>query len=146
MECGEDPTDDQLGCASFPPCEVAGPPDPSEAIAALKASEDGEVDVVVSGAVVTYLRPAVGGAPEGFFLQAGRTGPAIVVEVEVGSLVPGPQVGDVVSLRATELGTIYDARAIRALADFARTRVGSIGAYSKPRSAMDTTSPSPTMK
>ncbi|MGB1062669.1 MAG: alpha/beta hydrolase fold domain-containing protein, partial [Ketobacter sp.] len=36
--------------------------------------------------------------------------------------------------------------AIRALADFARTRVGSIGAYSKPRSAMDTTSPSPTMK
>lgn len=118
MQCGEDPTDDQLGCASFPPCEVAGPPDPSEAIAALKASEDGEVDVVVSGAVVTYLRPAVGGAPEGFFLQAGRTGPAIVVEVELGSLVPEPQVGDVVSLRATELGTIYDARAIRAVADY----------------------------
>lgn len=118
MECGEDPTDDNLGCASFPPCEVAGPPDPSESIAALRASEDGAVDVVVSGAVVTYLRPAVGGAPEGFFLQAGRTGPAIVVEVDMGTLDPEPQVGDVVSLRATELGTIYDARAIRAVADY----------------------------
>ncbi|MEC9352449.1 MAG: hypothetical protein VYD81_03960, partial [Planctomycetota bacterium] len=118
MECGEDPTDDQLGCASFPPCEVAGPPDPSEAIAALRASEDGEVDVVVSGAVVTYKRQAVGSAPAGFFLQAGNTGPAIIVELDPTSLDPEPQVGDSISLRATELGTIYDARAIRAVADY----------------------------
>ncbi len=118
MECGEDPSDDNLGCASFPPCEVAGPPDPSEAIAALRASEDGEVDVVVSGAVVTYKRPAVGSAPAGFFLQAGNTGPAIIVELDPTSLDPEPQVGDSISLRATELGTIYDARAIRAVADY----------------------------
>lgn len=118
MECGTDPSDDDLGCASFPPCDVVGPPDPSESITALRESEDGAVDILVSGAVVTYKRPAVGGAPAGFFLQAGNTGPAIIVEVDPVSLDPEPQVGDVLSLRATELGTLYDARAIRAAADY----------------------------
>ena len=73
---------------------------------------------MVTGAVVTYKRPAVGGAPAGFFLQADASGPAIVVELDPLSLDPEPQVGDLLSLRATELGTIYDARAIRALADY----------------------------
>lgn len=71
QECGLDPSADGLGCASFPACEViAPPPNPSEAIALLRTTEDGEVDVMVTGAVVTYKRPAVGGAPAGFFLQA----------------------------------------------------------------------------
>ena len=119
QECGLDPSADGLGCASFPPCEVvAPPPNPSEAIALLRTAEDGEVDVMVTGAVVTYKRPAVGGAPAGFFLQADASGPAIVVELDPLSLDPEPQVGDLLSLRATELGTIYDARAIRALADY----------------------------
>ena len=73
---------------------------------------------MVTGAVVTYKRPAVGGAPAGFFLQADASGPAIVVELDPLSLDPEPQVGDLLSLRATELGTIYDARAIRGLADY----------------------------
>ena len=119
QECGLDPSADGLGCASFPACEVvAPPPNPSEAIALLRTAEDGEVDVMITGAVVTYKRPAVGGAPAGFFLQADAAGPAIVVELDPLSLDPEPQVGDLLSLRATELGTIYDARAIRALADY----------------------------
>ena len=118
QECGTDPSADGLGCDSFPPCAVAPPPNPSEAIALLRTSEDGEVDVMITGAVVTYKRPAVGGAPAGFFLQADDQGPAIVVEIDPLSLDPEPRVGDVLSLRATELGTIYDARAIRAIADY----------------------------
>ena len=118
QECGTDPSADGLGCDSFPPCAVAPPPNPSAAIALLRTSEDGEVDVMITGAVVTYKRPAVGGAPAGFFLQADDQGPAVVVEIDPFSLDPEPRVGDVVSLRATELGTIYDARAIRAVADY----------------------------
>ena len=118
QECGTDPSADGLGCDSFPPCAVAPPPNPSAAIALLRTSEDGEVDVMITGAVVTYKRPAVGDAPAGFFLQADDQGPAIVVEIDPFSLDPEPRVGDVLSLRATELGTIYDARAIRAIADY----------------------------
>ena len=117
QECGLDPSADGLGCGSFPVCEiVAPPPNPSEAIALLRTAEDGEVDVMITGAVVTYKRPAVGGAPAGFFLQAAAAGPAIVVELDPLSLDPEPQVGDLLSLRATELGPIYDARAIRSKA------------------------------
>ena len=84
QECGLDPSADGLGCASFPACEViAPPPNPSEAIALLRTTEDGEVDVMVTGAVVTYKRPAVGGAPAAFFLQADASGPAIVVELDL---------------------------------------------------------------
>ena len=56
----------------------------------------------IGGAVVTYVRPAIGDDPAGFFLQADSEGPAIFIAVDPATLTPTPEVGDRVSLLVAE--------------------------------------------
>jgi hypothetical protein len=116
--CGLDPTDnDPLDCAAFPLCEP--PIDAQGQITLARQTPDGAADIAVPGAVVTYLRPAVGTAPAGFFVQATPTGPAIVVEVDPAATAPALAAGDTIDFRITELGTVFGARTVRAIADLA---------------------------
>jgi hypothetical protein len=72
-------------------------------IEAVKAAAVGTgLSLPIDGAYVTYVRPQVGGAPAGFFIQAEATGPAVVVTVDPATLDPVPAVGDQVSFTVTE--------------------------------------------
>ena len=82
----------------------AGPPTSTQ-IAAARAAADGATSVLVEGAYVTYLKPAIGVDPAGFFIQAERLGPALFVAIDPATLTPVPAVGDVVTFTVTEMGT-----------------------------------------
>lgn len=75
----------------------------SAQIAAVLAAAAGPSDLPIEGALVTYVRPAIGTDVAGFFLQADREGPAIFVAVDPASLTPAAMVGQRVDLRATDL-------------------------------------------
>ncbi|NVJ04040.1 chitobiase/beta-hexosaminidase C-terminal domain-containing protein [Myxococcus sp. AM001] len=69
----------------------------SDQIQAVRDAPSGPVNLVISGARITYLKPGVGNLtndPAGFFLQAERAGPALFVPVDPSTLSPVPQVGD----------------------------------------------------
>ena len=91
----------------------------SAMIVAVLAASDGALDLPIEGALVTYVKPAVGEDPPGFFLQALAAGPAVFVAVDPGSLSPDPRVGDEVSMRVTEKTTVDEQRRVTAVADFA---------------------------
>jgi hypothetical protein len=75
----------------------------------------GGAAVDIFGAVVTYLKPAVDSDSAGFFVQVSAQGPAIFVAVNPTTLTPTPKPGDVVSFRATALGTLFRLAQITAL-------------------------------
>jgi hypothetical protein len=101
-----------------------GTQSPSEALAELRGLADGEVSVQVGGAVVTYVRPAVGSAPAGFFVQAETEGPALAIEVDPSTLSPVPEVGDTVSFEVTEMTTLDELRAASAVSGWTVTDSG----------------------
>jgi len=72
-------------------------------MAALVGSGTLAVNLPVAHAYVTYVAPAIGDEPAGFFLQERAADPAVFVSVAVESLSPVPQVGDEVSLTVTEV-------------------------------------------
>jgi hypothetical protein len=127
-ECGVDPTDDELSCKSFDFC---GPVlDPVEQLTLARAAEDGVVDIEIPGVVVTYLRPEVDSTPAGFFVQASATGPAILVEADPAAQDPVLAVGDVIDLRATEVGSGNGARIVIAFTDLSVASSGfDVGTY-----------------
>ena len=99
----------------------------STQLAAIRAAADGPIDLPLTGAVVTYVKPLVGNDPAGFFLQAESVGPAVFVAVSPTALSPAPAVGDRVSLTAEQKATVNG-----------QVRVTSVGGYSRTATGVDT--------
>ncbi|WP_174257060.1 chitobiase/beta-hexosaminidase C-terminal domain-containing protein [Myxococcus xanthus] len=77
----------------------------SEQIQAVRNASTGSVNLVISGARITYVKPAVGNVVNdaaGFFLQAEQAGPALFVEVDPLTLSPAPQAGARVRVTVSE--------------------------------------------
>ena len=72
----------------------------------------------VTGAFVTYLRPAVGVEGAGFFIQAEQDGPAIFVGVDPTTLSPVPAVGDEVELTVDAAELRSDVPLVTAISGF----------------------------
>jgi len=123
-ECGGDPSADALDCFEYEACDV--PLDPAEQMQRARNAEDGPVDIVVPGSVVTFVRPSIGNDAAGFYAQVGNTGPAIfVVLPEAGAGGGGPvAVGDRIDFRATEIGTSGGARTVVTYADLVVVETG----------------------
>lgn len=112
---GLDPTSLQIQAAkNASPVSDAGEPDSGIA-----------VSLPIDGATVTYVRPAVGTDPAGFFLQAEQTGPAIFVAIDPATLSPSPVPGDVVGMTVTAVTNIGGLHEIIAVGDFTRTAQGA---------------------
>ncbi len=90
----------------------------SAQIAAVRGAADGSLNLPIEQALVTYLKPAVGTEPAGFFLQAQQSGPALFVAVAPSSLTPAPMVGDRVSLVVTQKTTTSQMSWVTALSGF----------------------------
>jgi hypothetical protein len=93
-------------------------------LAALRAAADGAVAVGVSGATVTYGKPAVGNDPAGFFVQGGPGGPALFVRIDPATLTPVPVAGDRVSFTAATMATAQGRRELTALSGWTRQAAG----------------------
>jgi len=65
----------------------------------------------IRGAAVTYIKTKIGNDPQGFFLQATKTGPAIFVEADLAKLTPKLKVGDIITLKATTVNKALQGRA-----------------------------------
>jgi hypothetical protein len=79
---------------------------PSQQIAAVLGTADGTgLNLVVADATVTYVKPAFGADPAGFFVQADQMGPALFVAVDPATLTPAPAVGDEVMFTVTAVST-----------------------------------------
>lgn len=86
-------------------CDLAVDEGCADGIAAARAAT-GVVSIPIANVLVTYVRPAVGSDPPGFFLQAAPTGPALFVAVDPATLSPSPAVGDRLSLVVGEMALI----------------------------------------
>ena len=75
-------------------------PDPNAAtqITSVRGGTAGDI----SKAAVTFIKAKVGSDPEGFIVQATKTGPAIFVEADLSTA--GVKVGDIVSFKADTIG------------------------------------------
>ncbi|HET8539673.1 MAG TPA: Ig-like domain-containing protein [Anaeromyxobacter sp.] len=95
-------------------------------IAAVRAAADGTgLSLPVEGATVTYLKPAIGGEPAGFFVQSyAAGGPAVFVAIDPATLVSAePAPGDIVSFTVVTVATVNQLRRVTAVAGW--DRVGS---------------------
>jgi hypothetical protein len=72
----------------------------------------------VQAATVTYLKPAVGTEPEGFFVQAEMYAAGLFVAVAPGTLTPPPTVGDRVSFQATSTTIVDGMHEVTALSNW----------------------------
>jgi len=96
----------------------------STQIALARAAPDGAAAIDLSGVTVTYVRPAVGSDPAGFFVQAAQTGPALFVAVDPVTLVPVPVAGDVLFFSIDTMATASGARQATAVSGFGRSAQG----------------------
>ncbi len=95
LACADDCSFDTSGC-------LGGGGSASEQIAAAREAADGTaLSLPIGGAIVTYIRPAVGDDPAGIFIQAEQAGPALFVAVAAGDLDEALAVGDTVSFTIT---------------------------------------------
>lgn len=96
------------------------------AVRAASASlvDGGALNLTIAGAVVTYVRPAVGTDPAGFFIQAEKSGPALFVAVDPNLLSPVPVPGDEVSFRVTSAVNLSGMRHVTSIDMFTRTAQG----------------------
>ncbi|CAN5429922.1 hypothetical protein BH09MYX1_BH09MYX1_39340 [soil metagenome] len=78
----------------------------------------------IDNAIVTYVRPAVGTDPAGFFIQGEKAGPAIFVAIDPTTLSPVPVAGDEVSFKVTAVLNVSSLREIVALTGFTRISQG----------------------
>jgi hypothetical protein len=96
-------------------------------ITELRALTPGTVSQALTSVIVTYVRPAIGADPAGFFVQCSATGPAVFVAVDPTTLTPAPAAGDQVSFTATTIanaaGTAGTGSQFRvtALSDYSRS-------------------------
>jgi hypothetical protein len=65
------------------------------------------VSLPVQGALVSYVRPAIGGESAAFYLQDRQSGPALLVAVDPATVGGGLAVGDRVDLVITGVGMAY---------------------------------------
>ena len=86
----------------------------SAAIADFRAEMTG----TVTGAFVTYIRPAIGNDGAGFFIQAEQDGPAIFVAVDPTTLTPAPVAGDEVELTVDTVEVNNDVPTATAISAF----------------------------
>lgn len=68
----------------------------------LLAAPTGTVDFTVTGALVTYLKPALGDDVAGFFIQKQSPGPAMFIAVDPATTTPPLAVGDNIDIQITE--------------------------------------------
>lgn len=103
----------------------AGDLNPSQLIEDVRNALEGAIDMPISGATVTYLKPAVGTEPAGFYIQVDPRGPALFVEVDPVSLSPQPAPGDTVAFRALAKAAPAQQQMVTALTDFVRLASGA---------------------
>jgi hypothetical protein len=96
----------------------------SAQIAAVRAAPDGAINQAIDLALVTHVKPPVGGDAAGFFLQAEPSGPALFVAVPASTLNPEPVAGDRVSLLATQKATVNGMVHVMAVTNFLRNGTG----------------------
>ena len=100
-------------------------PTAAELIAAARATADGTgLTLPITGATVTFVKPALGSDVAGFTIQATQTGPALFIAVDPATLTPPPVRGDVVSFTITTMATNAGLRQATALTGFSRTATG----------------------
>jgi hypothetical protein len=97
--------------------------------AAVEGGSDGGGGIPVNNlpidnAIVTYVKPAVGTDPAGFFIQAEKTGPAIFVAVDPTTLNPVPVAGDDVSFKVTSVLNVSSLREVVGLSGWTRNAQG----------------------
>lgn len=99
----------------------------SAQIAAVRAASPGALSpaLPVDGAVVTYVVPAIGADPAGFFVQAATTGPALFVAIDPATLTPPPAAGDVVALDVAETAVVSGQHRVTALDAGSYARLGT---------------------
>lgn len=79
----------------------------------------------IDNAIVTFVRPAVGTDPAGFFLQSQQTGPALFVALDPATLSPVPAPGDKISLKVTAVANIVGLHEVVGLSNYARVSTGN---------------------
>lgn len=96
----------------------------SAQIAAVRAAADGAVNQQIDLALITYVKPSIGGDAPGFFLQAEPSGPAVFVAVAPSSINPVPVAGDRVTLLATQKATVNGMVHVTAITNYLRNGTG----------------------
>jgi len=99
-------------------------PSVSDQIQAARDAADGTVDLPIGGAYVTYVRPAIGSDPAGFYIQGQQAGPALFVAVDPTTLTPTPAVGDTVSFTIAQMGSFGTLRQATAIANWSQDATG----------------------
>jgi hypothetical protein len=110
LVCADDCSFDTSGCEVSPSGLIAN---------ARNAADASGLALPITGALVTYIKPALGQDPAGIFIQAEATGPAIFVAVAAADLDPKLAVGDSVSFTVTEKATQAGQPRVVAVDDFA---------------------------
>lgn len=90
-----------------------------------RSQPDGPSNVPLLGSIVTYIRPAIGTEPVGFFVQDSQPGPALFVAVDPTLLSPSPSVGDRVAFTVTSMGTFNQLRAAFSVSNLSRLSAGN---------------------
>lgn len=113
MDAGTDAGDEEDGGTDAG--SDAGNP-VSDMIQAVRESADGTgLDLAVTGALVTYVKPVLGDDPGGFFVQASTTGPALFIAIDPSTLSDPPSVGDQVTFTVTDLETLNQQQRVTGL-------------------------------
>jgi hypothetical protein len=103
-------------------------PDVNAQIAAVRAAaDDTAIDLPIEGAMVTFLKPAIGNPdndPAGFTIQGSQAGPAIFVAVDPATLTPAPAIGDTVSFNVTLKDTVGASERATAITGYTRDATG----------------------
>ena len=99
------PATDAAPTVDAAPMLDAAPVGPSAQIAAVRGAADGAINQPVTGALVTYVAPAVGSDAAGVFVQADATGPALFLAVDPTTLTPAPVAGQNVTFTVTMKAT-----------------------------------------
>lgn len=94
-------------------------------IAAVRAAVDGPLAQPIDGALVTFVKPALGDDAAGFFVQAQLAGPALFVRVDPASLNPSPRRGDIVQFTVTERATMAQLITASAITGYAQLGAGA---------------------
>ena len=88
---------------------------------AAQSPDAGALSMPINDAIVTYVTPATGNDPAGFFIEAEQKGPAIFVAVDPQTLAPVPVPGDQVSFTVTSAAVVSGVHEVTALTGFTRT-------------------------
>jgi hypothetical protein len=106
---------------------IDSPPDaaPLVGIAGVRTAADGTattVSIPVADVYVTYLKPATGSEPAGFFVQKQAAGPAVFIAVDPATV--SAAVGDTVSFTVTDVDKTGGLREATAITGYARSAMG----------------------